>query len=135
MTDNPTTITYGWRRAAICNGRIYDRNQATSGNGRCRYCGRCGDDCRETTCKACGITQCMGNGLGRGTCAWCYIGILPGWSGADAVCAYKGCGKPAVVHGTPKHNVCDAHLRRWKAADAGCEAAASLFLQLQESTR
>jgi hypothetical protein len=69
------------------------------------------DVCTQSTCLACGIEQCHGNGSSRGTCKRCHYGILPGWSGSQGTCAYKGCGKPAAYRYLPggKAYACKAH--------------------------
>ena len=84
----------------------------------CTYCGTAwggypNRQCPTSTCLACGTTQCLGNGLGHGACSVCYIGMLPGWSGTDKPCGYKGCTHRAVafVGGVPKV-ACQAHLGR-----------------------
>jgi hypothetical protein len=55
------------------------------------------DVCTQSTCLACGIEQCHGNGSSRGTC--------------KGTCAYKGCGKPAAYRYLPggKAYACKAH--------------------------
>lgn len=71
----------------------------------CRWCGtgygiaqsRPPYECAHTTCLACGSGQCMGNGLGRGQCGICLIGLLPGWSGTNRQCGYKGCPEKAIA--------------------------------------
>ena len=73
--------------------------------------------CRPTTCKACGSAQCSVNGLGRGQCAVCHIGLLPGWSGAECLCSYTGCGCPAIARADgANRNRCAFHLERGKWA-------------------
>jgi len=91
----------------------------------CRYCGTMWGmqpdhtghvACPPTTCLACGSRQCMGNGLGHGTCSICYIGLLPGWSGTDRPCSYKGCNEKAIAlvgHGSHAYR-CRTHLERGK---------------------
>jgi hypothetical protein len=71
--------------------------------------------CEQVACLACGAVQCMGNGSCRGTCAICYFGMLPGWSGNDQgrPCAYKGCANKIVSRYAPrKGRVCLEHLNR-----------------------
>ena len=73
--------------------------------------------CRPATCKACGSAQCSVNGLGRGQCGICAVGLLSGWSGSDVPCDYTGCTEPAIarVDGVNKRR-CRAHLERGKWA-------------------
>lgn len=84
----------------------------------CKRCGAAGgcdrDGCREATCLACGTTQCSSNGLGRGTCAVCFCGMLPSWSGCHPgqSCSYKGCQGHAVAFGRGGKKVCREHLLR-----------------------
>jgi hypothetical protein len=75
----------------------------------CRYCGRFGADCAIAVCDACGSPQCHGNGLGRGQCSICYVGLLPGWSGHDRPCSRKGCRQRAVAEAPRAGNVCAEH--------------------------
>lgn len=67
-------------------------------------------ECRPITCLACGSRQCMVNGLGCGQCSVCLIGLLPGWSGNDTKCKYKGCGKVAIARGRGRKPICIEHL-------------------------
>ncbi len=113
-----TNISTTFRAAArFCstNTRIYDFSD-------CLYCGACygiclGEPkaCKVTACLACHTTQCMVNGLARGQCSICLVGLLPGWSGTDRVCDYKGCGKKAVARcDGPNKNRCPYHLEKGK---------------------
>lgn len=72
--------------------------------------------CPVTTCLACGSPQCMVNGLGRGQCSICYVGLLSGWSGNDKPCGYKGCSSRAVarVGNGARAYVCASHLAHKK---------------------
>lgn len=85
----------------------------------CKLCGTAGgcspSGCGRVTCLACGSPQCSSNGLGRGQCSICYVGILPGWSSWQQTCGYKGCGVQAVarIGGLPSA-VCAHHLERRK---------------------
>jgi len=89
----------------------------------CRLCGSAHGvvkpeiEHRESTCLACGSRQCLGNGTARGTCSVCLVGLLPGWSGTDCVCDYKGCDETAValVDGKNRRR-CRKHLERGKWA-------------------
>ena len=109
MTDIAALSSHG--RAMRGNVRIFKPDQ------QCRYCGSFwggAGDCEATTCKACGTKQGMGNGLGRGTCSYCYYGLLPGWSGADDhKCGYSGCEAPAIARDVPRVKyVCAGHVDR-----------------------
>lgn len=81
----------------------------------CKLCGTAGscdsDGCRTTTCLWCRTPQCSANGGARGTCAVCYHGFLPNWSGCHAgqACAYKGCTQPAVGRFPRKGRACADH--------------------------
>lgn len=71
--------------------------------------------CKVTTCMACETPQCMSNGLARGQCGICLIGLLRGWSGSNCTCDYKACLQPAIVRvdGLNK-NRCALHVERGK---------------------
>lgn len=66
-------------------------------------------DRQVAICMMCGSPQCHGNGLGRGQCSLCYVGLLPGWSGSIGKCSYARCGKPAVARGRGHRMVCKSH--------------------------
>jgi hypothetical protein len=95
--------------------RIYD-------DAHCLYCGSFHGICkgeerahRVVRCMACDTPQCIGNGLARGTCSVCYIGLLPGWSGSDRTCSYAGCNEPAIARADGKNKYrCRKHLERGK---------------------
>lgn len=95
--------------------RIYDFST-------CLYCGSghgvCKGETRAhtvTTCMACGTPQCMGNGLSRGTCGICLIGLLPGWAGNDRKCSYQGCNEKAIARADGQNKFrCRNHLERGK---------------------
>jgi hypothetical protein len=70
--------------------------------------------CDVATCMLCQSPQCMGYGLGNGTCAICLYGLLPGWSGNDRKCGYAGCGNKAVARAPRIGYVCMEHTRRVK---------------------
>lgn len=76
----------------------------------CTRCGSAVCDGRTVACMGCGTEQCHNNGLGKGSCSACYYGILPGWSGSDKPCGYKGCANRAAFHYVPGsvQNVCIA---------------------------
>lgn len=97
--------------------RIHTREGAFG----CRWCGTAwgqpsrSGECERTTCLACKTPQCMGHGLGRGTCGVCFVGLLPGWSGNnDRPCGYKGCGEKAVALAPRMGAVCASHAARAK---------------------
>ena len=98
-------------RYVLKDSRIYH-------DSHCLYCGCCygigkGEPraCHTTICLACGTEQCMVNGLGRGQCAICCVGLLPGWAGSNpGQCTYKGCVNPGVARGRGRKQICLAHL-------------------------
>jgi hypothetical protein len=91
--------------------RVYDFSLCR----RCGTAGGCGrEGCAEAKCKACGTVQCSGNGLGRGTCSVCHVGLLPGWSGHNRPCGYKGCVRLAVALAPRIGRCCEGHLRQAK---------------------
>lgn len=63
-------------------------------------------------CKACGTPQCWTNGLARGTCGVCYVGLLDKFSGHNKPCGYAHCGKEAVALAPRVGRVCRDHLKR-----------------------
>ena len=94
-------------------------------DSHCQLCGACyginvlggQTACGVTTCLACESPQCMVNGLGRGQCGICIVGLLPGWSGTDCQCSYAGCTAKAVARADgPNRNRCRTHLERGKWA-------------------
>jgi hypothetical protein len=97
------------------DARVYDFSD-------CKLCGSCwgictGEPmaCRVTTCLACGSDQCLSNGLRRGQCGICLVGLLDSWGGNQRLCAYQGCSEQAVayVDGANKRR-CLLHLERGK---------------------
>lgn len=101
--------------------RYVQKDRRIYGFSTCRLCGsahgvvRPEIEHKPTVCLACGTRQCLGNGLARGTCSVCYVGLLPGWSGSNEGqhCSYKNCTSPAVARGSNgKRLVCVAHLDR-----------------------
>lgn len=83
---------------------------------QCQRCQSFACDGRTVVCKGCGTEQCHNNGLGRGACSVCLYGILPGWSGSDRACGYKGCTERAsfgYVPGSVK-SVCHTHASKPK---------------------
>ena len=73
--------------------------------------------CGTSTCLACGSSQCSVNGLTRGQCGICSIGLLTGWSGTDRPCGYKGCTERAIVRADGQNPYrCRVHLEqgKWK---------------------
>lgn len=115
-------------------------------DSHCRLCGFCHGvvrpeiEHRPATCLACGTRQCIGNGLGRGTCGICLVGFLEGWSGSQAgqACSYKGCTEPAVAcGGRGKARVCFKHIEQQRPgflAEA-LAARASNWVEVEESPR
>lgn len=103
--------------------RYVRRNRRIDDYSGCCMCGTCwgaaigaakqGAMCAPSTCMACGSRQCQGNGLSNGRCSVCYVGLLPGWSGNDGYCQYKGCSHKAVAC-DGKWYVCAEHLERRK---------------------
>lgn len=90
-------------------------------DSHCLYCGvhygiGSGEPraCRITICMVCDSVQCMVNGLSRGTYGICGIGLLPGWSGTDRPCSYKGCQNRAIARADGKLFRCREHLERGK---------------------
>lgn len=89
----------------------------------CKACGAAGgcdlSGCSTMTCLFCGTPQCSSNGLGRGQCAVCYHGFLPGWFGSQPgqACSYKGCSAPAVGRFPRKGRCCQAHGERILGAE------------------
>jgi len=91
------------------DSRVYDFSL-------CKRCGAAGgcdhNGCSESTCLACGTTQCSSNGLGHGACSICFVGYLPEWShSSERMCRYKGCGKEAIAR-DGMWPVCAAHLEQ-----------------------
>lgn len=88
--------------------RIYDFSS-------CQACGTCWGSrpgCEAVACMACGVVQCMGNGP---SCAICYRGLLPNWSGTTRPCGYKGCKQQAISRAQRVGYVCGEHATRAKA--------------------
>ncbi len=87
----------------------------------CGAAGGCGPKgCTTTTCLWCGTPQCSSNGLGRGQCAVCDHGLLPGWSGssyAPGQCGYKGCQGDVVGRFPRKGACCATHGAKILGAD------------------
>lgn len=67
----------------------------------CETCGSMICDGRMATCLGCGDSRCFAEGSGNGRCKGCGYGILPGWSGSDRSCGYKGCTERAAFAGVP----------------------------------
>lgn len=102
----------------MTNGRLVRRDARIPSDYGCRFCGTCwgqpshSGHCDATQCKACGSVQCMGNGLSRGQCSVCLVGLLPGWSGSDRACGYKGCKERAIAAAPRVGYVCGTHSMR-----------------------
>ena len=147
----PTTARRGvqcWRNSTQQktegNMRYVRKNSQTYPDSHCLLCGAnygiCKGEprrCRPTTCMACGSTQCMVNGLGRGQCVVCYVGLLPGWLGTNCTCSYKGCGQPAIARADgANRNRCRIHLERGKWAgyiEKQLTARAVTFTEVDDS--
>lgn len=104
--------------------RYVRKSRCVYHDSHCQLCGACcgicrGERrvCREATCAACGSKQCSVNGLSRGQCGVCSIGLLSGWSGSNCQCSYKGCTEQAIARADgPNCNRCRVHLERGKWA-------------------
>lgn len=136
------------RAVLIHNGRVYPADSHVhEPKQQCAYCGtfwgisthpsartKRFDDgrpyCDATTCKACGITQCMSNGLARGQCGYCHVGLLPGWSGSDRKCGYTGCEQPAIAAVSRVGFACGDHIGRDKASASMIDSAKALLASL-----
>lgn len=93
----------------------------------CRTWNTDNQQCVQVRCLACGVEQCHSRGFRRGTCAACFYGMLPGWSGNNNVdqagrypysgittsvrCDFKGCDAMAVYTCLPgaKAKACKSH--------------------------
>lgn len=111
--------------------RWVHRNRTIHPWSHCRLCGTAwggykSGQCPPTTCPVCGTRTCMGYGLGNGRCPVCYFGLLPGWSGSNKRCGYKGCDKPAIAIDPRNRNrpVCEDHWRRLGGDEIAKEALA-----------
>ena len=102
--------------------RYVKKNRQINADSHCLLCGACYGilkggrrRCAVMTCLACGSAQCSVNGLGRGQCGICAVGLLSGWSGSNVQCDYTGCPESAIarVDGANKRR-CRAHLERGK---------------------
>lgn len=78
---------------------------------------------RPSRCRACGTLQCWTNGLARGQCAVCYVGLLDAF--ADRTCGYAGCGKQAVAAAPRVRYACKDHLERARLNTSIAEAIAN----------
>lgn len=96
----------------------YVRKDRVRAAGGCRACGSFWGQpsakgaCGVTTCMACETPQCMSNGLGRGQCSICLVGLLTGWGMGDRPCGYKGCTALAVAAVPRVQYACREHLKR-----------------------
>lgn len=89
------------------------------------HCLLCGDNygiCQgehrahpPTECAACGTPQCWTNGMSRGQCGVCYIGLLNKKFGSPK-CGYKGCNKDAIAAAPMVKYVCADHARTAKSS-------------------
>lgn len=66
-----------------------------------------------TKCAACGTPQCWTNGMSRGQCSVCYIGLLDQRFGSRK-CGYKNCGKEAIAAAPRVKYVCVDHAQTTK---------------------
>lgn len=118
-----------WRYVALASSE-YART-----NG-CRYCGSMREgpvDCKLVECKACGSPQCFGNGSARGTCSICLVGLLPGWSGHDRRCGYKGCFAPSIAEAPRVKQVCRTHVDQPSVRFSVKSPARSLAKYIEET--
>ena len=85
--------------------------------------------CPRVVCPVCGTAQCLSNGLGKGVCLICQVGLLPGWShpercrcGAQAQAVWLG------------HSYCLEHLTDKAKATAVTNLArrAELWEEVEE---
>ena len=115
MTTNTTNV--GYHSRLVCkDSLIYEFSCCAAcgtGWGAAPGAAKQGHTCEVTVCKACGGPQCLSNGLAGGQCLICYVGLLPGWSGSDRKCDYKGCKESAIARtGGLNKYVCVEHLKR-----------------------
>lgn len=105
--------------------RYVHKDRRVYHDAHCLLCGACSGICkgehrvcRRAICHACGSAQCSINGLSRGQCGICHIGLLSGWSGSDShLCDYKGCTDRAIVRVDGANNYrCRRHVERGKWA-------------------
>jgi hypothetical protein len=66
-----------------------------------------------TECAACGTPQCWTNGISRGQCSVCYVGLLSRFGGRR--CGYAKCGKDAIAAAPRVKYVCADHAQIAKA--------------------
>lgn len=95
------------------------KDRRVSQDSHCQLCGGCYGICsneprvhKPATCKACGTPQCWTNGLSRGTCSVCLVGLLDSFSGHNKKCGYKGCENEAVALAPRVGRACKDHLTR-----------------------
>jgi hypothetical protein len=101
--------------SSLLTVRWVRRDRRVSDHSLCDLCGAAGftsGRCRVTTCLCCGSPQCMANGGARGQCSICHVGLLPGWSGTDRPCGYKGCPNRAVCAAPRVGYCCREHRGR-----------------------
>lgn len=88
------------------NAIIYD-------HAICLLCGvgygerRADHACPTSCCLACGTIQCLHNGLARGQCSLCLVGLLDGYS--THRCGYAGCKAQAVAAAPRVRYACHEH--------------------------
>jgi hypothetical protein len=86
------------------------------------YYGICAGEKRAhppSICKACGTPQCWTNGLARGQCSICLIGLLDRFSARK--CGYAGCGHDAVAAVPRVKYACKTHLAQAKIGGIAAE--------------
>jgi hypothetical protein len=66
-----------------------------------------------TNCLACDTPQCWTNGMSRGQCSVCYVGLLPRFSRHK--CGYAKCGKDAIAAAPRVKYVCADHAKTAKS--------------------
>lgn len=95
------------------NRRIYDFST-------CLLCGDAYGICKgehkahpPSLCAACGTPQCWTNGMSRGQCGICFIGLLDRFSGHK--CGYAKCGKDAIAAAPRVKYVCADHAKTAKS--------------------
>ena len=115
--------------------RYVRKDARVSAGSSCRLCGTAWGgyptrECPVTICKACDTPQCLGNGLGHGACGICHVGLLPGWSGSDLECGYKGCTNRAVAFAPRVGTCCAEHALRARTSPKKITIAEYIVEQL-----
>lgn len=95
---------------------VHKRRFPLGREGECQLCGtmhglRPGQRvCDATRCLMCGTRQCMANGLGKGACGICFVGLLVGWSGDKQKCGIKSCDERAIARASRVGYGCREHV-------------------------